>query len=54
MTLVTLVKGKSFLDAEEVVILSKEVADEVVIASQGRRGETLELSCSLVGHVGKP
>ena len=40
---VTLVNGRSFLDAEKGAGLSKKVADEVVIASQGRRGETLRI-----------
>ena len=42
MTRVTLVNGRSFLDAEEGVILSKEVADEVVIASQDDVEKTWE------------
>ena len=42
MTLVTLVKGKPFLDAEEGVVLSKEVAEKVVVASQDDVEKTWE------------
>ena len=42
MTRLTLVNGRSFLDAEKGVGLSKEVADEVVIASQDDVEKTWE------------